>query len=77
MAEEAIRKAVEDCWQEYDSARDGALDKQGTKRFVKAILNEMEQGGGNEMDDVDFEQFFAQNKDGSGRVNKSGVVRII
>ena len=37
-----IKKCVEDIWAEYDRDQSGTLDKEETKKFVKATLQGME-----------------------------------
>ena len=56
MADEVIKKCVEDIWATYDTDGNGCLDKNETKAFVKATLVESgEDGAPQEFSEEDFD----------------------
>ena len=71
-----IKKCVNDIWHEYDTNNDGILDREETKQFVRATLQEMNDG--NQFTESDFKDCFkAFDKDDSGAIEKSEMVTFI
>ena len=66
-----IAKCVDDIWSDYDQDGNGHLDREETKEFVIATLNEMSDDGQVEFSDEDFKKCFREfDKDGNGTIDK-------
>ena len=71
-----IKKCVNDIWDEHDTNDDGILDKDETKEFVRATLEDMDEK--NQFSEGDFTDCFkAFDKDGSGTIEKPEMVLFI
>ena len=54
--EEAIQGVIDQIWDTYDVDRNGYLDKDETKKFVKDTLGNL--SGGDEFSDEAFDEVF-------------------
>ena len=52
--EAVINKCVDDIWEQYDSDKNGKLDLDETRKFVKQTLGEMESGSNSDFSEEDF-----------------------
>ena len=67
--DDVINKCVDIIWAEFDKDKNGALDKDETKNFVKTTLAEVNNSG--EFSDENFEACFKEfDDDGSGTIDK-------
>ena len=71
-----IKKCVNDIWHDYDLDCNGILDKNETKAFVRATLQDMNDG--NQFSEADWMDCFkAFDKDGSGEIEKDEMATFI
>ena len=70
------KRMVDDFWGDYDTDRNGTLDKQEAKKFIQQTLGEM--GEDVDFNEADFEACFQEfDRDGNGVIDKDEIVQFI
>ena len=73
-----ISQCVEDIWKEYDTDKNGTLDKEEARSFINKTLLAMEGPEKADYTDEDFAACFAEfDKDKSGTIDKGEMAQFI
>ena len=73
-----ISQCVEDIWKEYDTDKNGTLDKEEARSLINKTLTAMEGEGKTDYTEEDFAACFAEfDKDKSGTIDKGEMAAFI